>query len=68
MEDKLTKYREKLRDKEKTENIHPPSLTVNKIVYAGTIITIKESLFEVKEDIPGKVKFYLDDNNQATYK
>ncbi len=68
MEAKLTKYREKLIKKVKDRDSQPPSLTVNKMVYAGTRITIQESVFEVKDDILGKVKFYLDENNQVTYK
>ncbi len=68
MEARLKKYKEKLLKKEIEAGSHPPSLTVDKIVYAGTRVKIKESVLEVKEDIPGKVKFYLDDNNQVAYK
>ena len=68
MEAKLKKYKEKLLKKEMEADSHPPSLTVNKIIYAGTRIKIKESVLEVKEDIPGKIRFYLDDNNQVAYK
>ena len=68
LETKLTKYKKKLLKKEKARGFQPPSLTVNKMVYAGTRITIKRFVFEVKEDILGKVIFYLDENNQVTYK
>lgn len=67
MEAKLTKYKEKLQKKEISEEFSSPYVTVNKIVYTGTIIKIKESIFEVKEDITGKVKFYLDDNNHMIH-
>ncbi len=68
MEAKLTKYREKLIKKENVRESKPPSLTVNKTVYAGTRITIENSVLEIKEDISGKVKFYLDENNRITYR
>ncbi|MGD9162099.1 MAG: FapA family protein [Desulfobacteraceae bacterium] len=68
METKLNKYRKKLLKKKMAGDFHPPSLTVNKIVYAGTMIRIRESVLDVKEDISGKVKFYLDENNQVIYR
>ena len=68
METRLNKYREKLLKKQMAEESHPPSLTVNKIVYAGTRIKIRDSVLDVKEDISGKVIFYLDENNQVTYR
>lgn len=66
METKLNKYKEKLRKKDREADNRPPCLVVNKIVYAGTSITINESVFDVKEDILGRVKFYLDDSNRVT--
>ena len=39
-----------------------------KVSYAKTRITIENSVLEVKEDISGKVKFYLDENNRITYR
>ena len=68
METKLTKYREKLMNKDRAADFQPPFLLVNKIVYTGTRIKIEESVFDVKEDITGNVKFYLDENNQVTYR
>ena len=67
LEIKLTKYKEKLLKKEKESDMKPPSLTVNKIVYAGTQITIEKSIFDVEEDITGKVKFYIDEKNEVTF-
>ena len=64
---KLNNYRENLMKRDKAD-YQPPSVTVNKMVYAGTSITIEEAVFEVKEDIPGKVKFYLNEDNHVTYK
>jgi len=68
MEAKLIRYKEKLVRKEKADDIHPPSLTVNKIVYAGTVIRIEDAVLEIKEDIPGKVKFFLNNENKVIYK
>ena len=68
MEARLTRYKEKLVKKDKAEDIHPPSLTVSKIVYAGTVIRIEDAVLEIKEDIPGKVKFFLNNENKVIYK
>ncbi len=64
LEIKLNRYKEKLLKKEKELDIKRPSLTVNRIVYAGSEIIIGKSVFSAEEDIKGKVKFYLNKENR----
>jgi hypothetical protein len=67
MEAKLNSYREKLQQKESETKGNAPTLTVNRMVFAGTKINIKGSVMDVETDMPGKIKFYLDDNGQITF-
>ncbi len=67
METKLNSYMEELQQKESETKDNPPSLTVNRMVFAGTKINIKGSVMDVETDMPGKIKFYLDDNGQITF-
>lgn len=67
MEAKLNSYMEKLQQKESEAKDNLPSLTVNRMVFAGTKINIKGSVMDVETDMPGKIKFYLDDNGRITF-
>jgi uncharacterized protein len=68
MEAKLNSYMERLHQKEsEATKDNPPSLTVNRMVFAGTKINIKGSVMDVETDMPGKIKFYLDDNGRITF-
>jgi uncharacterized protein len=67
MEAKLNSYMEKLQQKESEAKDNLPSLTVNRMVFAGTKINIKGSVMDVETDMPGKIKFYLDNNGQITF-
>jgi len=62
---KLKKYKEQLFEKlNETEN-SSIEVTVNRVVYAGTVITIKDFSHEIKEDIMGKVKFVLNQDGNG---
>jgi uncharacterized protein len=67
MEAKLNSYMEELQQKETETKDHPPTLTVNRMVFAGTKIYIKGSVMDVETDMPGKIKFYLDEKNKITF-
>jgi len=67
MEAKLNSYVEELQQKESEVEDNPPSLTVNRMVFAGTKINIKGSVMDVETDMPGKIKYYLDDNGRITF-
>jgi hypothetical protein len=67
MEGKLNSYMEELKEKEKDATALPPTLTVNRMVFAGTTINIKGAVLDVQTDMPGKIKFFLDENNKITF-
>ncbi|MBN1625797.1 MAG: DUF342 domain-containing protein [Deltaproteobacteria bacterium] len=67
MEAKLNSYMEELKQKESEAKDNPPTLIVNRMVFAGTKINIKGSVMDVETDMPGKIKFYLDDNRKITF-
>jgi uncharacterized protein (DUF342 family) len=67
MEDKLNEYMAELHKREMDEATHSPSLTVNRMVYAGTKITIKGSFLDVETDMPGKTRFHLDKGNRIIF-
>jgi uncharacterized protein len=67
MEAKLNSYMEEVQQKERDAMGHPPTLTVNRMVFAGTKINIKGSVMDVETDMPGKIKFYLDENSKITF-
>ncbi|MBN1906838.1 MAG: DUF342 domain-containing protein [Deltaproteobacteria bacterium] len=64
MEAKLNDYMAELHKKEMDEESHSPSLTINRMVFAGTRVTIKGSFMDVENDMPGKTRFHLDSRNQ----
>ncbi len=67
MEARLNEYMAELHKKEMDEAGHPPSLTINRMVFAGTKVTIKGSFMDVETDIPGKTRFHLDERNHIVF-
>lgn len=57
---RLKKYKKQLIEKLAATEKSSIAVTVNRVVYAGTVIAIKGFSLEVKEDIMGKVKFVLN--------
>jgi uncharacterized protein len=67
MEAKLNSYMEGVHQKESDAEDNLPTLSVNRMIFAGTKINIKGSVMDVKTDMPGNTKLYLDENSRITY-
>ncbi len=67
MEAKLNDYVAELHKREMDEAAHSHSLIVNRMVFAGTRVSIKGYFMDVETDMPGKTRFHLDEKNRIIF-